>query len=189
MPLEDAHRWNTRYQHDLRDSFTEPRSLLVDNAHLLPTSGLAIDLAMGLGGNAAFLIEYGLQVIGVDISDTAIRNACESLPQLIPVIADLTNFFLPVASFNVIINFFYLQRDLWPLIALALKPGGILIYETLTIDMQVIHPEIDPEFLLLPGELAQAFPGLQTITYKEGWQNLHSRHPRPVASLVARRPG
>jgi hypothetical protein len=53
--------------------------------------------------------------------------------------------------------------------------------------MHTIHPEIDPSFLLTPGELALAFPTLETLVYREGWQETSSRHPRAVASLVARK--
>lgn len=187
MPIDDAHRWNARYSRDLRDSFEHPRPFLVEYSHLLPSHGLALDLAMGLGGNSGFLLEHGLRVIGVDISLVAMRKAVARLPTLYPVVADLNDFYIPPATFGVITNFLYLQRDLWPVIAEALRPGGILFYESLTKEMFSIHPEIDPNYLLYSGELAQAFPRLKTLIYREGWQKGQSRHPRAVASLVAQR--
>ena len=189
MSLDDARRWNARYQMDMRDSFERPRPFLVEHAHLLPSNGLALDIAMGLGGNAGFLLAHGLRVIGVDISFVAMRKAHVRLPALMPVVADLTRFYFPSAAFDVIVNFLYLQRDLWPFYPTALRPGGFLFYETLTQDMLTIHPEIEPSFLLRPGELAYAFPGLQTMVYREGWQKSPGKHPRAVASLVAQRPG
>lgn len=187
MSSEDARRWNARYQTAPRDSFEHPRSFLVEHAHLLPSSGLALDVAMGLGGNAGFLLQRGLRVIGADISDVAIRIAASRLPGLMPVVADLSHFYLPPDSFDVIINFLYLQRDLWALFPSALHPGGILILETLTTDMLSVHHEIDPSLLLEPGELAGTFPTLQTLVYQEGWQASQTRHPRAVASLIAKR--
>jgi tellurite methyltransferase len=184
----DAQRWDLRYQTEFRDSFEVPRPFLVENANLLPASGLALDVAMGLGGNADFLLKHGFHVIGVDISSVAIRRATAHLPGLMPVVADLTHFYLLPASFDLIINFLYLQCDLWPVYQAALKPGGILIFETLTQDMRIIHPEIDPQFLLKAGELATAFPTLQTLVYREGWQESLSKHPRALASLIAQRP-
>lgn len=187
MSIDDAHRWNARYTRDLRDSFEYPRPFLVEYSHLLPSHGLALDLAMGLGGNSGFLLEHGLRVIGVDISFVAMRKAHTRLPSLLPIVADLNDFFIPPISFEVITNFLYLQRDLWPVIAEALRPGGILFYESLTVEMLSIHPEIEPQYLLQPGELTQAFPRLKTLIYREGWQKGHNRHSRAVASLVAQR--
>jgi hypothetical protein len=188
MSREDAQRWNARYQTSPRDSFELPRPFLIEHAHLLPRSGLALDIAMGIGGNAGFLIQHGLRVIGVDISNVAIRSAANHLPSLMPVIADLSNFFLSPDSFDVIINFLYLQRSLWTIYPNALRLGGILVFETLTMDMLTVNPNTDPRYLLQPGELAQAFPALNTLVYNEGWQETNTTHPRAVASIVAQRP-
>jgi hypothetical protein len=85
MSLDDARRWNARYQMDMRESFERPRPFLVEHAHLLPSSGLALDIAMGLGGNAGFYW-LRLRVIGVDISlwlcesTSACQRLCQSLP-------------------------------------------------------------------------------------------------------------
>ncbi len=194
MPTHDAARWNARYRADnehldgMRTSFERPRPFLVENSPYLPASGLALDAAMGLGGNAGFLIERGLRVAGVDISDLAVRCAKARLPSLQAVIADLTCFSLPPAAFDLIVNFYYLQRDLWPQYIRALKPGGVLIFETLTQEMMTLRPDIEPVYLLAPGELRKAFAELEIIVYREGWVNPHGKHPRAVASLVARKP-
>ena len=195
MPLQDAIRWNTRYQEESRASFERPRPFLVENAGHLPPQGLALDAAMGLGGNAAFLLQRGLRVVGVDISIIALRQAKAQLPTLMAVLADLTRFHLPPNSFDVILNFYYLQRDLWPAYLRALRPSGLLLIETLTEEMRVIHPEISPAYLLQPGELRQAFSRglygdcLEILAYREGWQEQEGRHPRAVASLAAQKRG
>ncbi len=189
MPQTDAERWDARYQFEARyATFTQPRPFLVENAAYLPSSGLALDVAMGLGGNAAFLLERGLRVIGVDISWVALRQAKARLPTLMAVLADLTCFHLPEHTFDVILNFYYLQRDLWPQYRRALRPGGVLFFETLTQEMRLIHPEIDPLYLLRPGELAQAFATWEILVYREGWEEGCGGHRRAVASLVARLP-
>lgn len=189
MPVEDAERWDQRYREDDRyASFTRPRPFLIENAQYLPPGGLALDVAMGLGGNASFLLSRGLRVIGVDISSVAVRSARERLPGLFAVQADLTEFHFPAFAFDVILNFYYLQRDLWPLYERSLRTGGVLILETLAQEMRRIQPDIDPSYLLSPGELRTAFPGLETLVYREGWTESESGHPRAVASLVARKP-
>lgn len=187
MPLQDAERWNTRYCTEQRyESFENPRSLLVTHAHLLPTRGLAFDAAMGLGGNAGFLIARGLQVVGVDISWVAVRKAKLRLPALMAVLADLTEFYLPKSTFDLIVNFFFLQRDFWIAYKQALKPGGLLIIETMTQDMTKVNPKIDPRYLLAPEELGELFKDFSILYYHEGWQSTDGNHSRAVASLIAR---
>ena len=188
MPIQDAKRWDARYSGESRHSnFEKPRSFLVHHAKLLPTNGLALDVAMGLGGNAEFLLKRGLKVIGVDISSVALRRARQRLPELMAVQADLTQFYLPANTFDVIINFFYLQRDLWPDYIRALRPNGWLIFETLTTDFRSIQPEIDPKYLLAPNELNHAFPALEIIEYQEGWSTNDNGHLRSAAGLIARK--
>ena len=186
MPFSDAERWDVRYSLAERYSFELPRPFLVENACLLPSTGLALDAAMGLGGNAAFLIQRGLQVIGIDISRVALHRARQRLPSLRAVRADLTNFYIPPRSFDLIINFFYLERSLWPVFEKALKPGGILVYETLLQGMRNIQPDIDPTYLLEPQELLQAFPHLEILAYREGWIESDNHHLKSVAGLIAR---
>jgi SAM-dependent methyltransferase len=185
MPATDADRWNERYRENRNPTFEQPRPFLVENAGLLPRQGLAVDLAMGLGGNAGFLLERGLRVVGVDISVVAALLVKRRRPQVMVVVADLTRFYLPPNRFDLVLIFYYLQRDLWPVIQAALRPGGILVYETLTRDMQAVHPAIDQRYLLQPGELETAFPDLETWVYHEGWTGEVSDHPKAVASLVA----
>jgi tellurite methyltransferase len=193
MPIDDAYRWNLRYQADPRNSFELPRTLLLEHADLLPFDGLALDIAMGLGGNARFLIQHGLRVIGVDISYVAASKAKIELPTLMALVADLKMFRIPPNTFDVIINFLYLQRDLWAPITKGLKTDGVVFIECLMEDMHSIHPEINPAFLLKPGELQQAFmqanlgKNMEILYYTEGWRTTATSHPRSTASLIARR--
>jgi tellurite methyltransferase len=193
MTREDADRWNFRYQTDPRRSSTLPRTLLVDHADLLPSHGLALDIAMGLGGNASFLIIHGLRVIGVDISYIAVRRAKKEIPSLVGVVADMEHFRIPRNTFDVILDFLYLQGNLWKPITYGLKIGGILFIECLMQDMLSIHPEINPAYLLKPAELQQAFiidelnTHLEILFYTEGWCATTTSHARATASLIARR--
>ncbi len=189
MPKDDALRWNSRYLDDERYStFAQPRAFLVKNAHFLPPKGLALDVAMGLGGNAGFLLSRGLRVVGVDISSVAVHQASKRFAGLMAVVADLANYYLPSETFDVILNFYYLQRDLWSQYQLALRPGGILYIETLTQEMLQLQPNTDPAYLLAPGELRQAFASWEILVYQEGWEESRGGRHHPVASLVARKP-
>lgn len=189
MPLEDAIRWDNRYKTDERHaSHRGPREFLVEHADYLPKCGYALDVAMGLGDNAGFLVERGLEVIGVDISAVAVFRAKKRWPELNAVLADLTRFYLPAGYFDVILNFYYFQRELWQDYRRALKPHGILFMEVLTCGMLKIKPEMDPSFLVEPGELREAFSDWEVLHYYEGWTEIDQGRQRAVASLVARLP-
>ena len=187
MLHEDARRWNARYLHEKFENFRRPRPFLVDHMDRLPPSGRALDVAMGLGGNAGFLLERGFTVLGVDISDVAVRQAKQDHPGLGALIADLSKPlpFSP-ASFDVLLNFYYLERSLWPRYRQLLRRGGVLVLETLTLDMNRDRQDIDPRYLLQPGELKAAFADWEVIVYREGWQETHDGHKKATASLIAR---
>ncbi len=85
-------------------------------------------------------------------------------------------------------NFYYLQRDLWPEFKRTLKPGGVLVLETLTVKMRETMPEIDPAYLLQPGELREVFQDWDILVYREGWVTSDRGHQKAVASMIARRP-
>jgi tellurite methyltransferase len=185
MPIEDATYWNQRYQGESGSYRPTARPLLVDHIHLLPKQGLALDVAMGVGLNSGELIEHGLNVIGFDIASAAVKEAKKQFPQVQAAIIDLTTVVLPPQCFDVILNFNYLQRDLWPQYRKAIKPGGLLIFETLTKQLLTIHPETRPEFLLEEGELKRSFSDWDILFYEEGWKKGH-HNEKPIASMIAR---
>jgi len=186
MPSADAIHWETRYRSEPRLGMRETSPFLVENAHLLPPAGKALDVAMGAGANAGFLLAHGLDIVGVDISMTALRIAKSRWPGIHCFQADLTHVWLPPSGFDLIINFYYLQRDLWAEYGRILKPGGLLILETLTREMLAIKPEMDPAYLLAPAELADLFREWEILSYHEGWIPSSSGGRKAVAGLVAR---
>ncbi len=188
MPIEDAIRWNERYQNNDDRDLQVPRSFLTEHLHMLPAGGLALDLAMGAGKNTAALLARGYQVVGVDISSEAVRRAKQSFPELMAVIADLTHFCLPAQTFDLVLNFYYLQREMFPEFKRILKPGGMLVYETLQVGMREVKPEIQLEYLLQPGELRAAFQDWDILVYREGWVENEHGHSKAIASMIARRP-
>ncbi len=103
-------------------------------------------------------------------------------PVLVLVEADVEKCVLPADCFDVVLCFNYLQRALFGSIAQALRAGGMLVYETYTLD-QLKFPTgpRNPDHLLQPAELRQAFPGLRTIFHREFAAG------RGIASLLARK--
>lgn len=188
MPSADAERWNTRYRAMAQEPQRPPRSFLVEHAHLLPERGWALDAAMGRGAVAGYLLQRGLNVIGVDISPVAVADASRDWPGLHAIVADLTAFGLRDDSLDLVVNFYYLERSLWPMYRRVIKPGGVLVIETLTQAMCAVRPDVDPAYLLAPGELRDAFADWEILAQCDGWNAADGLSRRATSGLIARRP-
>jgi tellurite methyltransferase len=180
--------WNARYL-ERGTAPGEPSSWLVRNAELLAGTR-ALDLACGTGGNAVFLARRGFTVDALDISDVAVAAlALAGVPGIHARVADLELETLATARYDVVLVLNYLQRNLFAAVAAALRPGGIAVAETVTrAHVEELGRAFDRRFLLEPGELRHALPGLEVLRYEEGVVQRAGRR-RAVASIVARRPG
>jgi SAM-dependent methyltransferase len=100
---------------------------------------------------------------------------------------DLTDPWLPREYFDVILNFYYLSRPLWNTYHEALKPGGLLFFETF-----LCEADMNPSHYLDSLELKKAFDDWEIIHYAEVQRASHlpdhSSKKRRVAQLVARKP-
>jgi SAM-dependent methyltransferase len=167
---QDRQRWNKKYAAEAHGVSTEPVPFLVDHVDLLPR-GDALDLAMGTGRNAVFLAARGFRVRGIDISDEAVARvqalARERGVTIEVERADLEGYRLPRASYDAIVCTYYLQRDLFPQIRDALRPGGVAVVETYTTDYLKYRPGFPRRYLLEPGELLAAFKGLRILRYQD----------------------
>lgn len=177
--------WDEKYRQSRAP--TEPAQLLVQFASLLPPCGRALDLACGGGRNSVFLAQRGLTVIAVDSSLDGLRQGRELASrrnvQATWVCANLERFRLPTSAFDVIVCFSYREPTLYPAIRAALRKGGLLFYETFTLDqLRFGAGPQNPVHLLEAGELLKAFGGWDVFFYRETWMD------RGVASLVARKP-
>ena len=165
----DATRWDARYLDNSRPWLPrQPRQLLVDYAHLLPETGLALDAACGVGANGHFLALRGLRVIALDISLVALRMAVQwgraHACQLEAAVYDLSAPWLPPERFDVILNFHFLERACIPVFRKALKPGGLIYFETfMSLDKDLEYPAR----YLEPGELRTIFQDYQILHYAE----------------------
>jgi tellurite methyltransferase len=186
-------RWNERRSAADFEPFPDaPAPWLTENAALLGSGGQALDVACGDGRNALALARLGYEVDAVDVSDVAIdalRAAAPSLaPGVHPRVVDLAREPLPRDAYDVIVNFNYLQRDLFGALEAALRPGGRLLFETFgPAHLEELGRHMNPEYVLGPEELLHAFPGLRVRHYFEGVAE-RAGGPRGVASLLAQRP-
>jgi tellurite methyltransferase len=193
MTTSARERWNERRSQGGFEPFPDtPARWLVDNDALLGTGGCALDVACGDGRNALHLARLGFEVDAVDVSDVAIDALRAAAPERAPAVrarvVDLEREPLPVAAYDVVLNFNYLQRDLFGALERALRPGGWLVFETLgRAHIDELGKRINPAYVLADNELLHAFPGLRVRRYREGVVT-RACGPRGVASLVAQRP-
>jgi 2-polyprenyl-3-methyl-5-hydroxy-6-metoxy-1,4-benzoquinol methylase len=163
----------------------EPARVLRDYAHLLPAQGRALDLACGMGANALFLARHGLATEAWDISEVAMDKLGHyARSHRLPLTAracDVTAAALPEAVYDVIVVSHFLERMLCPALARALRPGGLLYYQTFTRTVTADYAGPGNEsFRLGDNELLELFSGLRLRAYREegllgdvrkGWRN------------------
>jgi tellurite methyltransferase len=195
MSLSDRERWNARYRDRGPAAFGDaPSDWLRQHEMLLREQrrGRALVIACGNGRNACYLASLGFEVDALDISEVAIgwlkeQVTASGLP-VHPRMADLTRDPLPEGHYQVILNFNYLERGLFPALAGALAPGGLLFFETFIRDqIELFESRILPRYTLDHNELLRAFSHLRILHYREGvfWEAAREKK-RAVASLVAK---
>jgi hypothetical protein len=89
----------------------------------------------------------------------------------------------------VILVFFYLYRPLFPQLIKALKPGGVILYETFLLENHLHrqHPR-RKEFCLEPNELLTLLRDVQVLHYDEGDHRGTSEADRAfTARILARK--
>jgi len=184
-------KWDKRYG----DPQKQPSvvRVLEENLHLLPVSGQALELACGLGGNALALAAQELEVTAWDLSPVAIERlrtaaAARSLKCLKAEVRDVEQAPPSPNSFDVIVVSYYLDRSLIPHLIAALRPGGLIYYQTFTRIAVTDEGPSNPEFRLADNELLELFSELKLRVYREenrlGDLALGARN---VAMLVAQR--
>jgi SAM-dependent methyltransferase len=152
--------------------------------------GPVLDLACGYGRHSLAAARLGLPVLALDRDEEALRCLQRSAPPGLQCVrTDLeTGSGLPVApaSCGAILVFRFLYRPLAPAIVEALRPGGLLLYETFTIRQREFgQGPRNPAFLLDSDELPRLFSALRVIAYRE----LVSEGPprEALARLAARK--
>lgn len=178
--------WEERYQQPGYWCGTEPVHFLRQHLEELPP-GPVLDLAMGEGRNALFLARQGFAVTGIERSATAIAKAQARAQEegllLTTIEENLETYQLPVEQFDVVLCFYYLQRNLFGPMERTLRRGGALVVETYTVEQrQFPRGPRDSAHLLEPNELYHAFRHLRVAYYREV-----QREQRAFASLLAYR--
>jgi SAM-dependent methyltransferase len=182
-------KWNDAYQ-DADISSAKPAEVLLENLHLLPIKGNALDLACGRAGNAILLAKRGFNVDAVDISPLVLKSVDEFVTQHRLSVSckcrDLEKEGLFKKKYDVIVVSYFLNRALFPQIIRALKPNGLLFYETWSQQKIDETGPKNPDFRLKSGELFDLTPTLRPIFYREeGASGNVSKGFRNIAMIVA----
>jgi SAM-dependent methyltransferase len=152
-----------------------------------------IDLACGRGRHALALAGRDISCVAADRNAEFLRELRERAGphegRVAPLRVDLeTEQGLPFKtdSCGAILVFRFLFRPLAPAIASSLAPGGLLLYETFTVDQLVLgYGPRTRSFLLERGELPTLFPDLEVLDYWEG--SSEGGRPEALARLLARK--
>ena len=187
---DDKNRWNNRYNTGEYLYGKEPLKFLKEKLNIL-VRGKALVLAMGEGRNAVFLAENGFDVDGCDISEKAIEKtklfAQESGVTLNAFVADLEEYKISADKYDLITCFYYTQLSLIPQIKEGLKKGGLVMFETYSIDQLKYGKDApgpkNPSYLLKHNELLDSFRDFRILYYREG----EIAEYKSVVSLIAQK--
>jgi len=195
---QQAEKWDQRFAAlDCADA--QASAVLTENSHLLPSQGRALDLASGLGGNAIHLARAGLEVSAIDLSSIAMTKLSTYAEQQQLTIScccrDLENEAeqqsdgLDENAFDVIVVSHYLYRPLLPSLLRALRPRGLLFYQTFTQQRIGASGPSNSAYRLAENELLRHCEGLHILLYREdGLQGDTAQGFRNQAMVIAQCP-
>ena len=184
-------KWDRIYQ-GKEGPPAHPCSALVENEHLLPVGGTSLDLACGLGGSAMFLAERGFESHAWDVSQVAIDLLAARATELglnpHGAVRDIVTEPPDESAFDIIVVSHFLDRGIVPALIAALRPGGLIFYQTFTRHRVLGGGPKNDDFRLADNELLRLFAGLRLLVYREeGVQGDMAKGLRDEAMIVAQR--
>jgi SAM-dependent methyltransferase len=194
QPMDDASNqahWDRKFKQGL-PSLTTPDPFFISayqgiEVQSLPSGGRALDLAAGLGRHALWLAERAWQVSAVDVSAVAIEKLGQTARHLNVNIdlftMDVAKYTFDPAGFDLVILFYHLDRDLFPKIISALKPGGVFICKMAVrwrMETELVKTSVTP---LVRHELTSLVSGLEILHHRE-----RPVRDRGVVEFVGRKP-
>ena len=203
-------RWDKQFSESDPEKWRRPSRFLVENIHLFKgvvgkgengrKQTLALDIAAGPCRNGVFLVEQGFVVDAVDNSRTGLKMAAdfaqdrgEAVVRNLNLIeADLDDFVIKPGIYDLIINFYYLNRGLLKGMAAGLKTGGYLVFETFTREHRGFKKTSNPNNYLGPNELLELVLGISDkrlfhiLYYREG-ALFEEGLMRNAAQMIARK--
>jgi len=135
---------------------------------LIRRGGRVLDLAAGSGRHCRLLLESGFAVCAVDRDISALSPLAATGCEVRRVDLETGAAWPLGTSYDGVVVTNYLYRPLLPAIGRALAAGGVLIYETFACGNERFGRPRNPDFLLRPGELLDAFAMLTVVAFEQG---------------------
>jgi 2-polyprenyl-3-methyl-5-hydroxy-6-metoxy-1,4-benzoquinol methylase len=159
----DRSRWDARHA-AAADVGPLPPDALRGREALVSRAGRALDVACGRGAVALWLARRGMAVDAVDVSGVALAAAAAAEPHVRWWKHDLDEGLPSACSgpYDVVVCQRFRDPALYPRLAAALAPGGLLAVTVLS--------EVDESpgpYRAAPGELLAAFAGLDVLVHAE----------------------
>lgn len=155
-----------------------PSDWIMRHAALVAAGAPVLDVACGHGRHVRWFLQRGHPVTAVD-RDVSGLDDLRGESRLSIVEADIEDGPWPfeAGGFGAVIVTNYMHRPLFPRLAEALAPRGVLLFETFGQGNEKLGRPRNPDFLLAPGELLRAYQDrLQIVAYQHG----EEREPRPA---------
>ena len=189
--MSNERSWEEKYRIRGLADIPQPAAFLRKHGGSIGSGGTALDIAMGAGQNAVFLAQLGFDVTGVDRSASAVKLARQYARDrgvsINAIAADMLDWQFPEHQFDLIIDFYFLERELLPRIKAGLKKGGLLVFETYPLAPQDFDGPHNPDFLLRPNELLEAFLDFFVLYYHERIEADGAGGRRAIASMIVKK--
>jgi len=186
MAQPDRARWDRRYADPSRRHRRGANPFLVRNAPPARPGSRALELACGLGRDALWLAAQGYTVDALDISLTALRRARAEMRRrglrVHFVAADLDHIPLAPRPYDLVYVYRFLDRRLFGAIRAFVRPGGVVIYETLNVRRLHDFPDTSPDHMLALDELPTYFPGWEVLEASDDGASSRFAGRKPVLS-------
>ena len=150
---------------------------------LIKRGGRVLDLAAGSGRHTRLLLESGFAVCAVDRDISALLPLAGTGCEVRQIDLETGAPWRLATGYDAIVVTNYLHRPTLPAIAQALAAGGVLIYETFARGNERFGRPRNPDFLLRPGELIEAFTTLTPVAFEQG--QVSAPRPAVIQRLAA----
>lgn len=154
-----------------------------------PSGKPVLDLACGAGRNGLYLHQQQIPTMFADQDPTALSSIAAtsgvSAEQCWQVDFENGEQQLPANHYQGIVVFRYLHRPLIDDIKQAVCSGGIVIYETFTVENRQFGRPNRDAFLLQLGELKEMFSDWECLHY---FEEIARNPDRAIAQIVCKKP-
>jgi SAM-dependent methyltransferase len=136
-----------------------------------------LDVACGSGRHLRYLGSLGFSVVGVDRDEAALELS-RGIATVEVRVADIEAGPWPFApgEFDGVVVTNYLWRPLFANLVAALRPGGVLIYETFALGNERYGRPANPDHLLQRDELLRRVEPLGVVAFEQGFVSV----PKPA---------